>query len=170
MSTTLGRDLWTLTPDQITSFLREIFIFTLLYNVVIAGLKISIIFLYLRIFPDEKFRRVLWLTQIFLVSMFIAFLVATLLQCDPMSGFWTSWDREHDGSCNDLNALAWSHASVNIALDFWLLALPAWQVRNLNVSAKKKCCILGMFGLGIVYVCSTSLAYPLFIDHFIRRT
>lgn len=148
----MGRNLWTLTPGQITSFLQIFWVFSILYAFVLAMIKISICFLYLRLFPDEKFQRIVWGTQVFNVALLLSFVVANILQCRPVSFFWNGWDGEHQGSCINVNALAWAHAAINIAFDVWLLGLPASQVWTLNVNWKRKISILAMFGLGILYV------------------
>ncbi|WQF90566.1 Putative extracellular membrane protein, CFEM [Colletotrichum destructivum] len=57
----VGRDIWALTPDQITNLLFMVLLFGFLYFTCLAFVKSSMLFLYLRIFPDEKFRKVLCL-------------------------------------------------------------------------------------------------------------
>lgn len=46
--------------------------------------------------------------------------------------------------------MAWSHAIVNIALDLWMLALPASQVWGLKMPLRRKIGVMIMFGLGIL--------------------
>lgn len=43
----LGRDIWTLTPEQITSFAKAFFIITILYFSEVFVLKLSLLFFYL---------------------------------------------------------------------------------------------------------------------------
>lgn len=52
----------------------------------------------------------------------------------------------------NLEAFIYTHAALNIALDVWMLALPASQIWRLNLSWKKKIGVLAMFGFGILYV------------------
>jgi hypothetical protein len=47
--------------------------------------------------------------------------------------------------------MAWSHAALNIALDFCILVLPATQVYDMNIPPQKKAQILLVFGFGILY-------------------
>lgn len=150
----VGRNIWDLTPTQITTFLLVYFIFEMLYTIILSMIKISICFLYLRLFPAEKFRRLVWATQVFNVCVLVTFTFSSAFQCRPLSYFWTGWDGEHSGSCNNINAAAWAHAGVNIVLDIWMLGLPASQVWKLNMPARKRFNILAMFGFGILYVSS----------------
>lgn len=147
----LGRNVWTLTPDQITKFIQLFFVFEVLYSFALAMVKISICFLYLRLFPNRRFRNFVWATQVFNTVFLVISVIVDLNQCHPLSHFWNGWDGEDQGHCINLNAYAWVHAVINIVLDFWMLALPATQVWNLDITRKKKLCIMTMFGFGILY-------------------
>lgn len=148
----LGRNIWVLTPVQITTFLKVYWTFEMLYTVTLGTIKISICFLYLRLFPGEKFRRLVWATLIFNLFVLVAFSFSSVFQCRPLSYFWSGWDGEQKGTCDNINAAAWAHAVINIVLDVWMLGLPASQVWRLNVPMRKKIEILAMFGFGILCV------------------
>ncbi|KZL77342.1 CFEM domain-containing protein [Colletotrichum tofieldiae] len=146
-----GKDIWTLTVDQITAFIRGFFAFELLYFVTLAVIKASILFLYLRIFGaiTEVFRQILWGTHIFNAAVCITFIIVNLNQCKPLSYFWYGWDGKYPGYCIDLSAMTLSHASLNIAIDVWMLVLPATQIYKLNLQKRQKAGIMSMFGVGI---------------------
>lgn len=155
----LGRDIWTLTPDQVNNLLRVFFAFEIVYSFLVFFIKISIIFLYMRIFPGRTFQKVLWATQVLLIASLTAFSVADGFQCRPVQYFWTFWDGRKTGTCFNINAFSFVHAGYNLGLEFWMLALPASQVWNLNMSLKKRIQVLSMFGFGILYV--DLLPFPL---------
>lgn len=148
----LGKNIWTLTPDQVSNLLRVFFAFEMIYSFLVFFIKISIIFLYMRIFAGRTFQKVLWVTQGVFTASLISFTVADGLQCRPVHYFWTFWDGKHQGTCFDLHAFALVHAGFNIVLELWMLALPASQVWNLNMSLKKRVQVSFMFGFGILYV------------------
>lgn len=148
----LGRDIWTLEPWKITVFLKITFVFEVLYTLTLGLIKTSILFLYLRIFLDPRFRRIVWATQVFNLLLVVSFIVSDFLQCQPISFMWESQDSDKTGHCFNINALAWAHSALNIALDFWMLYLPATQVWSLQMQVKKKIGILLMFGIGILWV------------------
>lgn len=112
-------------------------------------IKISLCFLYIRIFSNSALQKVLWGTQIFNVLLVLAFLFADFGQCIPLSYFWNAWDKEHLGSCFNINAMAYAHSAINIALDVWMLLLPATEVWKLNMSLKKLG-VSAMFAIGIL--------------------
>lgn len=148
----LGRDIWTLEPWQVSEFLKIFFVFEVLYTLTLGLIKTSILFLYLRLFPDPRFRRTIWATQAFNCLMVGSFIISDFLQCQPIRYFWESWDGEHNGRCFNINALAWAHSALNIALDFWMLYLPATQVWCLQMKVRKKVGVILMFGIGILWV------------------
>ncbi|KAH7024497.1 uncharacterized protein B0I36DRAFT_352728 [Microdochium trichocladiopsis] len=152
----IGRDVWALTPSDITNFGIALWLITLFYYVLISLLKISILLFYLRIFPSQGFRRVTWAT-IAVVSLYaLAFLLAHILQCQPVSFNWTQWNDPggrpgtgpKQGRCIDNIAVARSNAVISIVLDVWMLLLPLYKVRELNTSLKKKIAISAMFFVG----------------------
>ncbi|GJC93262.1 CFEM domain-containing protein [Colletotrichum higginsianum] len=167
-----GKDIWTLTVEQITAFIKVrkdftapdgavdiadqasqgFFAFEILYFVTLAVIKASILCLYLRIFGaiTETFRQVLWGTQIFNIAVCVTFIVVNLNQCKPLSYFWHGWDGKHPGYCINLSAMTLSHAVLNIAIDVWMLVLPATQIYKLNLQKRQKAGIMMMFGVGIL--------------------
>lgn len=134
------------------SQIQGFFAFEIVYSVTLAVIKASILFLYLRIFGalTETFRRILWATHIFNVIVCVTFVIVNLNQCKPLSYFWFGWDGRHPGYCIDLSAMALSHAAINIALDLWMLVLPATQIYKLNLQKRQKAGIMSMFGVGIL--------------------
>ncbi|KAL2759355.1 hypothetical protein ACRALDRAFT_1074319 [Sodiomyces alcalophilus JCM 7366] len=144
----LGRDIWTLTPDQITNVLMYFYCMAFLYFAQVAMVKLSIIAFFMRIFPSRNLQRILWATFIFTALYGVAFVLTAIFQCRPVRYFWTKWDGLHEGYCASANAISWSNAAINIALDFWLLAVPLWQVRSLQLHWKKKVGVALMFVVG----------------------
>ncbi|KAF9881631.1 CFEM domain-containing protein [Colletotrichum karsti] len=148
----IGRDVWSLSHDEINRFMRVFFAFEIIYTVSIGILKASILFFYLRVFNlvSPTFTIILWCTQVFNALNCIAFTIANLNQCKPFWYAWEGWDGRHPGYCVNLIAMLVSHAAINIAMDVWMLALPVTQVLWLNLRKRQKLEILSMFGLGVI--------------------
>ncbi|KAM3520378.1 hypothetical protein NHJ13051_006901 [Beauveria bassiana] len=101
------------------------------------------------IFPGTWTRRLLWATVVFNAASGIAFVVAGIAQCVPISFFWYRYtDPGASGRCIDINAFGWSHAAVSIAVDVWLIAIPLSQLRKMQLHWKKKIAVALMFLLG----------------------
>lgn len=121
-----------------------------IFVVLQATIKISILLFYLRIFPDKRFKR--WVFGIIglNVAFCIAFVLPLVFQCDPVPGAWLRWDGTFTGTCLNLNAIGWSGAAANVALDIAVLLLPVPNLLKLNVNWRKKVAIMSMFLVGIV--------------------
>jgi hypothetical protein len=144
----IGRDAWTLSFDQLYNFGKFFYVEEFLYFLQIAMVKLSLLFFFLRIFPARSVRRVIWGTIGFTVVYALVFVFIGIFTCAPISYFWTRWDMEHSGKCLNINIIAWSNAGVGIAIDLWMLAIPLWQLKDLNMHWKKKVSVAFMFLLG----------------------
>jgi hypothetical protein len=146
----LGKDLWTLIPKQTTDFLYYFWILAWLYFLEVVLTKLSIQFFFLRIFTARHAQRMLWGTIIITAFWGAASFAAVLGQCIPASFNWTRWDGLHEGRCVSISGLTWSHAVIGIVIDLWMLALPIWQIKSLNLSLKKK------IGVGLMFFVGTA--------------
>jgi hypothetical protein len=148
----LGRDMWTLTPDQITNFLRYFYFTSIIYIAEVSIVKLSFLFFYMRIFPGTTIRWLLWGTIACNIAIGLAFTLVAIFQCTPVEHAWEQWHGEHPGTCLNINAIAWSNACISIALDIWMLAIPLSQIRTLKLDWKKKLAVGVMFAVGTLYV------------------
>ncbi|KAL1857632.1 hypothetical protein Daus18300_010272 [Diaporthe australafricana] len=144
----LGRDIWTLSFNDITLFAKYFYVLQILYVIGIPMVKLSLLFFYLRVFPARPVRRVLWGTIVLILIYCLTFLFVTILECTPISYFWESWDGEHQGKCINLHAISWIQAGVSVGLDAWMLAIPLSQLPGLKLHWKKKVSVGLMFFVG----------------------
>lgn len=146
----LGRDIWTLTPEEIRNFGYYLYIYSTIYFLNAAVCKLAFLFFYLRIFPALKVRRVLWCTVIFVLMFGVVFSMLSIFQCRPISHYWNRWDGEHEGTCINASIIAWVNAALSIGLDFFIIGIPLSQIRALHLSRKKKISVGAMFCLGLL--------------------
>jgi len=111
--------------------------------------KVSILFFYLRIFPDQIFRRVTWCLVVVAALTTLTFVCVDAFQCAPVSHYWRQWDGE-PGKCFAPSGPAWTISAIGIALDFLMLSLPLQQIRKLNLHWRKKLSVGLMFGVGFL--------------------
>lgn len=112
--------------------------------------KISILLLYLRLFPDEKFRLIVKIGVAFCSLACFLFTITCLLQCSPISFRWTFWDYHHEGECVNLPVMAWIHTCVNTVADVVVLILPLPTIWKMNLPLKKRTGVMFMFGIGLL--------------------
>ncbi|KAF3768073.1 hypothetical protein M406DRAFT_355824 [Cryphonectria parasitica EP155] len=109
----------------------------------------SLLFFYLKIFPKRTVRLLLWATIGYNAIWGVAFILIAVFQCQPIDYYWTNWDGEHTGTCINANSLGWANAITSIALDIWMVAIPLFQLRDLQLHFKKK------IGVGIMFCTGT---------------
>ncbi|KAI0503267.1 50S ribosomal protein L36e [Xylaria bambusicola] len=144
-----GKDIWTLTPYRITLIVRFTWVTELLYFILLALTKISLLLFYLRVFPSEKFKRLCYITMGVVIASGIAFTLTGIFYCTPISYIWTGWTGETKGHCINFNAFAWSHAVTSIAQDLWIIALPIPSLLNLQLGRRRKIHLVLMFSVGL---------------------
>ncbi|KAJ4412312.1 hypothetical protein N0V91_000783 [Didymella pomorum] len=165
----LGRDIWTLTPEEITEMLKWFYVMATLYFTQVTLLKLTLIFFYIRVFPAKEVQRLLWATVLFVVLFGVVFDIVAIFQCRPIHYFWTKWDGLHKGTCMDTNAIAAANAAISIALDFWMLGIPLWQLWGLKLHWKKKVAVALMFCLG-TFVTIVSILRLQSLVHFAQSS
>lgn len=112
-------------------------------------LKISILFLYLRIFPEIRTFRNCVIVTIVLVTVSATILVPMAIwQCVPIYAVWELLRRS--ATCLNVSRVAYASAGVNIATELAILILPLPQLRVLRVSASQKIALYVLFSCGIL--------------------
>ncbi|KAF4893727.1 L-pipecolate oxidase [Colletotrichum fructicola] len=94
-----GRDTWNLEWDKI--------MLEPLYLLQLGLTKISILFLYLRIFPGRRFKRITYAFIIFVAGTTAALVGGSIVECWPIGYFWEAWNTEyliHTTKCLNLTA------------------------------------------------------------------
>jgi len=134
------RYFWTQAHHQQLYYISQI-----LYVVVQALAKFSILLLYLRIFLDKRFRLVTKIAIGWMVCHTIAFIIAVSFQCTPVK---TVWDITVPVHCFNSQAFVYSAAGFSIVEDFFIMLLPISQLKDLNLDLKKKVALMFMFALG----------------------
>ncbi|KAF2023028.1 hypothetical protein EK21DRAFT_105511 [Setomelanomma holmii] len=118
------------------------------YFMAITFTKMSFLFFCLRIFPRKELRTAVYALIGVTTAYGIAFTIACIFNCTPVSFIWTSWDGEHSGKCINFHVFAWAHAAINIMLDIVVIGVPIPEILRLSLSTKKKVYMVMMFSLG----------------------
>ncbi|KAE8421934.1 hypothetical protein BDV36DRAFT_291750 [Aspergillus pseudocaelatus] len=111
--------------------------------------KMSILLLYLRIFPIALFRRFDFLCIGFLIVSFLVTTPMAIWQCRPLRA---AWDYDIDNArCLKIASVAYANASLNIITEVLILILPLPVLRTLHVPRRKKIALISVFSVGIMY-------------------
>ncbi|KAL4962949.1 CFEM domain-containing protein [Aspergillus stella-maris] len=146
----LGKDIWFVPFPQITDILLLFYLEQVLYVASTALTKISMLLLFLRVFPSERFQLITKITLAFVTLWGIALLFANIFQCTPVSYSWTYWDREHSGSCRQWGTPLLAHSVVNVLLDVVIMVLPLPTLLRMQIPWARKGGVCAMFAVWIV--------------------
>ncbi|KAF4463018.1 CFEM domain-containing, partial [Fusarium albosuccineum] len=161
----VGLDIWVLTDGQITAYLKSLFIFQIFYALTLTLIKASILFFFLRIFPDHKFRIAVWLTLACDLLLGVATFILTLIQRDPLRLVWEGWkDKVPRGVVFDAVKLAMGHGIIHIALDVWMLILPLTQLYSIGLKLRKKIGVIAMFSIGVFLTFVSVVKFVVFLQ------
>ncbi|CCF44435.1 hypothetical protein CH063_00512 [Colletotrichum higginsianum] len=134
----VGKDIWTLEKYNLEMALFHYYIAEIVYFVAQGFAKIAMCLFMLRIFPKKNMRVRIYMVCGLVFAYMIAFITATLLQCQPISYFWKQLDDTVEGRCNNIHLQAWISAGINIGLDVIIIALPIKSLWAMQASLAKK--------------------------------
>jgi len=115
----------------------------------ITATKVSILFLYHRIFPSRAFAKYLQGVGAFVAAFTIAGVLTNIFACVPMKALW---EPGIDAKCINLHASLTALSTIDILTDVLILCLPLNMVWRLQMSTKNKWQVTGMFLVGSLYV------------------
>jgi hypothetical protein len=147
-----------------------------IYQLVIVATKISIVLLYLRIFPKEvskRFQYISWGVIAGLLAYGTGFCIYFAVQCRPISYFWNQWDGEHEGVCLDTQTAIYVNSAFNIFFDLVVFFLPVPKLIALQVrDTRRKVGVILTFLVGLfVTICSiVRLKYLSNLDNLTNAT
>ena len=150
----LGMHVWNLTPpvenimENIKRCVQLMFVAHVFYAVATAFTKLSIITSYLRIFPHDTLRRVLYVTAAVCTGIGISAVFATIFQCSPVQAAWDF--TIEDSQCFPFVNFLYANAAISIATDFVLVVAPLPYFWSLSLPLRQRLVICVLFGVSLV--------------------
>ncbi|EED12820.1 conserved hypothetical protein [Talaromyces stipitatus ATCC 10500] len=148
--TGMGKDIWTLSFENLTKTLKDLYFAEVFYMVSEMFTQLSILFFYLRVFDSILFRQCAIGISIFVVCFGIANTFSMIFQCTPVSFFWDGWTGQYAGKCININTFSWVRAAIEIFIDITIISLPIRLLLGLKLNWHKKLQILAMFSVGFL--------------------
>ncbi|PPJ57677.1 hypothetical protein CBER1_00129 [Cercospora berteroae] len=153
-----GRDVWTVPVDNLEPFALWFFVGQPLYVMVTYLSKLSLVFLYLRIWREESmssFRITCWIVATSLIMCTIGCVLACIFPCQPISYAWRQVLPGVTGKCSNRTAAAFAFSGINIAYDVIVLLIPIPRFIGLSIPLHKKIGVCSCFLVGFaVTACS----------------
>lgn len=115
------------------------------YKLAITCTKLSYLTLYLRIFPEKRFKNLVRVVLGLVASYGIGSIVATLFQCQP---FDKILDRTQAGHCFNIAAFWAANAYANMVGNMIVMVLPIPLIAKLHMPWIKRGGLISVFLLG----------------------
>lgn len=141
----LGKHMWDLQDGQVLQVLESLFIATAIFPVLMALIKVSIVLLYLGIFPSKGFQTAAWAVISFIAVSGVAMELFAIFTCSPVE---YSWNKDiKPGYCISETYPIGMGAIVGVVQDVAVVTLPAVQVRRLQMKKRQKVLVMCLFCL-----------------------
>ncbi|KAI0903772.1 hypothetical protein F4823DRAFT_617349 [Ustulina deusta] len=135
-------------------FTKITFTSTVLYFTLTSTTKLSILFLYSRLFAvNAFFRRQVIVLIVIVTGFWIGTVIADLLNCIPLKWTWLN-SLDDPRYCFNYNHFWLASGIVEAVIDVVILSLPIPVVSRLRVKGSKKYGIIGVFLVGFFVVIS----------------
>ncbi|KAL0933531.1 uncharacterized protein CTRU02_212494 [Colletotrichum truncatum] len=148
-----GMHYWTIPVGNGIVIRKMLYVGNLVYTVLQAAVKLSIVLFLSRIFPSQTFQRIAQGIEIILVLHGTIFTIPFAVQCTPVQSIW---DRTiTDRRCLNLQAVGYSSGGLAMAEDIAILLLPIPHVWQLKISLRRRLAVIALFSVGS-FACVTS--------------
>ncbi|TIC89986.1 hypothetical protein CH35J_012531 [Colletotrichum higginsianum] len=132
--------------DYTTIFAAMLYVGNLVYTVLQAAVKLSIVLFLGRIFPSQTFRRIAQGIEVILLLHGTLCTIPFAVQCTPVQSIW---DRTiTDRRCLNLQAVGYSSGGLAMAEDIAILLLPIPHVWQLKISLSRRLAVIALFSVG----------------------
>ena len=116
-----------------------------------SAIKLSVLFYYRRIFPEQQFRIICIFVGLVVIAWFIAYMFLEFFTCIPFAYYWNK--AIPGGHCINQNHVAYYGTTPpDVLTNLALLVLPIPYLWRLQMQRAKKIAITVIFVLGTLYV------------------
>ncbi|KAI7775748.1 hypothetical protein LA080_006380 [Diaporthe eres] len=135
------------TPANETHLLLS-WLSSVFYYCIVCAAKMSILFMYKRIFSiSVAFRRQVYAVIAILTMYWVAIVLADIFNCIPFKYSWTN-SNSPAPYCFNFNLFWFSSGIIETVLDVVIISLPVNMVARLHLSMRKRIGLGGVFLLG----------------------
>jgi hypothetical protein len=125
-----------------------------LYFTITASTKLSILFMYNRLFSSSpNFRTQVLVVGFLVIAFWIGCTVANLLNCIPLKFDWID-SLDDPRHCFNYNIFWMASGAVEAVIDVLIIIMPMRIILTLNLDRGKKIALAAVFLLGVLYVFS----------------
>lgn len=131
-------------------YMQSLFASRPLYIITATPVKLSVCFLYRRLFSGEYSRRIIKITIISCILWFVTGVISAMLYCRPIPYFW---DKSMDGGqCFHFFAHFAVFGAASIIIDTVIIGIAIPAALGLNMSLRKRVAVVAAFLLSTLSV------------------
>ncbi|KAF7118893.1 hypothetical protein CNMCM5793_008529 [Aspergillus hiratsukae] len=148
-----GKHLVDLTPKNRTVAMEYWFLCDIGYAVASILCKISVAIFLLRVMVRPAHRRIMYAVTVLTVIVGIVFFIYMMIQCSPVSYFWTRMRGDTDGKCGYVDEIIitlYLFSATSAIFDLTVGLLPILLVRNLQMNKRTKIAVAGLLGMACI--------------------
>ncbi|KAL5001683.1 hypothetical protein BDV10DRAFT_148605 [Aspergillus recurvatus] len=167
-----GKHLSELTPKQRTTAMEYWWFCNISYAVSSVLAKVSVCIFLLRVMLFPCHRAALYTVTALAACSGIPFFVLLIIQCSPVSFWWTRMRGATDGHCGYVDAIAvmlYIFSASSALFDLTVGLLPIFLVCKLQMNWRTKAAVAGLLGMACVCVIPCSLLMSSFVVLKVRE-
>ncbi|KAF4550057.1 Hypothetical protein D9617_19g103630 [Elsinoe fawcettii] len=133
-----------------TEALKLVFVRSILTRAVACLLKLSLLALFIRVFPNRRFR--IATGAVIAITLISTIIIITLMfvGCQPLA---TIWDDSITGkTCRLSNTIDHFRFGIIISCNIIIFILPLFVIKNLGLNIKEKVALSGVFAIGLTVI------------------
>ncbi|PHH86180.1 hypothetical protein CDD83_10603 [Cordyceps sp. RAO-2017] len=139
---------------------------TLTYAISISFSKLSILAFYLRVSPDQNFRRAVYLLIGVVCAYTVSYILVIVFRCQPLAA---GWDLAVKGRCIDYLVPMMVLSIANILIDLVILCLPIKVIVPLQIPTRQKLSLVFLFATG-GFVCAAAIKRTIIMPPLLAST
>jgi hypothetical protein len=151
LTSIIDKHIWDVPIPQIISARKLVVASSLMGLWNVAFTKISVLLLYMRIFPPSKLRIAIIVLITITVAWQVQMSITNFLFCIPLKAYWEIF---YEGPQTCLAEVPYfvAFSVIDLILDIAIYLLPMPTLWNLKMATSQKIALIGIFGTGILYV------------------
>ena len=143
----LGKPIATLTPAQLSTFLKLLMVAMVTYASAITWTRLSLIVMYRRIFDTIRFRNISSGLIILCLLWWIIAAFGQIFMCRPVAAFFDPTSLTSN-QCMDIRSFLRGMTIANVFLDAGVLCFPIYKVNTLQLQRRQKLMLSSIFLMG----------------------
>lgn len=128
------------------------YLYQICYKLLGGFTKLTFCFLYLRIFNQKWFHRLVIAIATTVAAGSLAYAFGTVFTCSPVD---KAWDRKIPGTCTSNVRFWFSHAAFNTFFDIVIYILPMPMIRTLKLARGQRTGLISIFSLGAFVIAAS---------------